>query len=173
MVCGYAASGLFCILLPAAAHLSAALGFICLCIVISVEMGANVCVVALATSTGRGAALCFNLALFNSIGNSGGFLGSVMLGVFLKKTCSFSAACIIMGVITILGGLLPLLVPQQSQKGAGHGSWSSSNGADMHRHSVTLELAPLQPSICPTQCIATKNPWVGSELTVQHDIAQQ
>jgi ACS family tartrate transporter-like MFS transporter len=63
---------------------------------------------ALATSAvgGRGAAA--GIALINSVGNVGGFVGPYLLGWVLDTMHSFAAGLVVIGAILIAGGALVL-----------------------------------------------------------------
>ena len=151
ITCGYGVSGLFCALLPVFDHLGLIPGFVCLTIVIVFCLSPNGCLLALASSSGQGPAMPFNLAVFNSIGNVAGFFGSLLLGVVVSRTCSYNAAYVIMGVVLMLGGLLALLVQDKGDKRRG------APGADLHGDAMAMELvqrgSPSRPPI-------PKAPWM-------------
>jgi MFS family permease len=65
----------------------------------------------LATSFVYGTGAAAGIALINSIGNIGGFVGPYGIGYLRDATDSFSAGLIAVGVVVILGGALVLVVP--------------------------------------------------------------
>ena len=66
----------------------------------------------LATSFVHGAGAAAGIALINSVGNIGGFVGPYGIGYLRDATNSFSAGLIAIGVIVVLGGALVLAVPR-------------------------------------------------------------
>jgi MFS transporter, ACS family, tartrate transporter len=67
----------------------------------------------LATSFVRGVGAAAGIALINSVGNIGGFVGPYGIGYLRDATNSFSAGLIAIGVIVVLGGALVLVVPDE------------------------------------------------------------
>jgi ACS family tartrate transporter-like MFS transporter len=67
----------------------------------------------LATSFVRGVGAAAGIALINSVGNIGGFVGPYGIGYLRDATNSFSAGLIAIGVIVVLGGALVLIVPDE------------------------------------------------------------
>lgn len=65
----------------------------------------------LATSFTQGAGAAAGIALINSVGNVGGFVGPYALGYLRDKTDSFSAGLMLIGLVVIAGGALVLAVP--------------------------------------------------------------
>ena len=65
----------------------------------------------LATSFVHGVGAAAGIALINSIGNVGGFVGPYGLGYLRDATGGFSAGLVAIGVIVMLGGALVLAVP--------------------------------------------------------------
>ena len=65
---------------------------------------------ALATSFLSGIGAAAGIALVNSVGNIGGFVGPNIIGYIRETTHSFSAGLVIVGVILACGGLLVLAV---------------------------------------------------------------
>ena len=65
----------------------------------------------LATSFVGGAGAAAGIALINSIGNVGGFVGPYLLGFLRTRTNSFGMGLILIGVTVIVGGMLVLAVP--------------------------------------------------------------
>ena len=66
----------------------------------------------LATSFVHGAGAAAGIALINSVGNIGGFVGPYGIGYLRDATNSFSAGLIAIGGIVMLGGALVLAVPR-------------------------------------------------------------
>ena len=69
----------------------------------------------LATSFVGGAGAAAGIALINSVGNIGGFVGPYLLGYVKDRTNSFSTGLILIGVVVIAGGLLVLTVPTERE----------------------------------------------------------
>ena len=65
---------------------------------------------ALATSAVGGMGAAAGIALINSVGNVGGFVGPYLLGWVLDTTHSFAAGLVAIGAILFAGGALVLLV---------------------------------------------------------------
>ena len=65
---------------------------------------------ALATSFLSGIGAAAGIALINSVGNIGGFVGPNIIGYIRETTHSFAAGLVIVGVILACGGLLVLAV---------------------------------------------------------------
>ena len=63
---------------------------------------------ALATSVVGGTGAAAGIALINSVGNVGGFVGPYLLGWVLDTTRSFTAGLVVIGAILIAGGALVL-----------------------------------------------------------------
>jgi ACS family tartrate transporter-like MFS transporter len=63
---------------------------------------------ALATSAVGGTGAAAGIALINSVGNVGGFVGPYLLGWVLDTTHSFTAGLVVIGSILIAGGALVL-----------------------------------------------------------------
>ena len=63
---------------------------------------------ALATSTMRGVGAAAAIALINSVGNTGGFVGPYLLGYIRDATGSFAAGLVSVGAILASGGVLVL-----------------------------------------------------------------
>ncbi len=70
----------------------------------------------LATSFVSGAGAAAGIALINSIGNVGGFVGPFGIGYLRDATNSYSAGLIAIGVIVLLGGALVLAVPDRERR---------------------------------------------------------
>jgi ACS family tartrate transporter-like MFS transporter len=66
----------------------------------------------LATSFVGGAGAAAGIALINSVGNVGGFVGPYLVGYLRDSTESYAAGLVTVGVIVILGGGLVLTVPE-------------------------------------------------------------
>jgi ACS family tartrate transporter-like MFS transporter len=66
----------------------------------------------LATSTMSGVGAAAGIALVNSVGNIGGFVGPTIVGFIREATHSFSAGLVAVGVVLAAGGLLVLAVNQ-------------------------------------------------------------
>jgi ACS family tartrate transporter-like MFS transporter len=64
----------------------------------------------LATSFVSGTAAAAGIALINSVGNIGGFVGPYLLGYIKDRTRSFGTGLILIGTTVIVGGILVLLV---------------------------------------------------------------
>jgi MFS transporter, ACS family, tartrate transporter len=64
----------------------------------------------LATSLMTGVGAAAGIALVNSVGNIGGFVGPNIIGVVREATHSFSAGLVVVGVVLAAGGLLVLAV---------------------------------------------------------------
>lgn len=65
----------------------------------------------LATSFLGGQGAAAGIALINSVGNVGGFVGPYGIGYLRDATSGFSAGLIAIGLIVIVGGLVALVVP--------------------------------------------------------------
>lgn len=70
----------------------------------------------LATSFVHGVGAAAGIALINSIGNVGGFVGPFGIGYLRDATNSYSAGLIAIGVIVLLGGALVLAVPDGQRR---------------------------------------------------------
>ena len=66
----------------------------------------------LATSTMSGVGAAAGIALVNSVGNIGGFVGPNIIGYVRDATHSFSAGLVAVGAVLAAGGLLVLAVNQ-------------------------------------------------------------
>lgn len=64
----------------------------------------------LATSQMSGVGAAAGIALVNSVGNIGGFVGPTIIGFVREATHSFSAGLVVVGVVLAAGGLLVLAV---------------------------------------------------------------
>jgi MFS family permease len=69
----------------------------------------------LATSFVHGAGAAAGIALINSVGNIGGFVGPYGIGYLRDATGGFAAGLIAIGVVVVLGGALVLSVPDPSR----------------------------------------------------------
>jgi ACS family tartrate transporter-like MFS transporter len=67
----------------------------------------------LATSFVHGVGAAAGIALINSIGNIGGFVGPFGIGYLYERTNGFSAGLMAIGVVVIAGGALVLAVPDR------------------------------------------------------------
>ncbi len=67
----------------------------------------------LATSVVGGIGAAAGIALVNSVGNVGGFVGPYMLGYVLDTTHSFAAGLVGIGAILAAGGVLLIVIPDQ------------------------------------------------------------
>lgn len=67
----------------------------------------------LATSFVHGAGAAAGIALINSVGNIGGFVGPYAIGYLRDRTDGFSAGLIAIGVLVVAGGGLSLFVPEK------------------------------------------------------------
>lgn len=65
---------------------------------------------ALATASLSGAAAAGGIALINSLGNTGGFVGPYLMGWFKQMTEGYSAGLIVVAGIALVGCGLVLLV---------------------------------------------------------------
>lgn len=70
----------------------------------------------LATSFVRGAGAAAGIALINSVGNIGGFVGPYAIGSLRDRTDGFSAGLVAIGILVIAGGALALVVPEGREK---------------------------------------------------------
>jgi MFS family permease len=70
----------------------------------------------LATSFVHGAGAAAGIALINSIGNVGGFVGPFGIGYLRDATGSFSSGLIAIGIVVIAGGALVLAVPEPARR---------------------------------------------------------
>lgn len=68
----------------------------------------------LATSFVGGAGAAAGIALINSAGNIGGFVGPYALGYLKDRTNSFAMGLMLIGTVVIVGGLLVLAVPEEA-----------------------------------------------------------
>ena len=68
----------------------------------------------LATSFVHGVGAAAGIALINSVGNIGGFIGPYGVGYLRDLTSGFSLGLIAIGVVVIAGGALVLLVPESN-----------------------------------------------------------
>lgn len=66
----------------------------------------------LATTFVHGAGAAAGIALINSVGNVGGFVGPYAIGYLRDATDGFAAGLIAIGAIVIIGGALVLIVPE-------------------------------------------------------------
>jgi D-galactonate transporter len=71
----------------------------------------------LATSLMSGIGAAAGIALVNSVGNIGGFVGPNIIGYVRETTHSFSAGLIVVGAVLALGGLLVLAVNPMNPRG--------------------------------------------------------
>jgi ACS family tartrate transporter-like MFS transporter len=69
----------------------------------------------LATSFVHGVGAAAGIALINSVGNIGGFVGPYGIGYLRDATDGFTAGLIAIGCVVIAGGALVLIVPDQNQ----------------------------------------------------------
>jgi ACS family tartrate transporter-like MFS transporter len=69
----------------------------------------------LATSFVHGSGAAAGIALINSVGNIGGFVGPYGIGYLRDTTNSFSSGLVAVGVTVILGGALVLAVPDRAR----------------------------------------------------------
>jgi ACS family tartrate transporter-like MFS transporter len=67
----------------------------------------------LATTFVHGVGAAAGIALINSVGNIGGFVGPFGIGYLYERTSGFSAGLTVIGVIVIGGGALVLTVPDR------------------------------------------------------------
>jgi MFS transporter, ACS family, tartrate transporter len=67
---------------------------------------------ALATVTARGAGAAAAIALINSVGNVGGFVGPYLLGAIHDATHSFAYGLLAIAALMLTGGALVLLMPE-------------------------------------------------------------
>jgi MFS family permease len=65
---------------------------------------------ALATSEVAGVGAAASIALVNSVGNTGGFLGPYLLGAINDATHSFAAALLTIAAMLVVGGALALRI---------------------------------------------------------------
>ena len=70
----------------------------------------------LATSFVHGAGAAAGIALINSVGNIGGFVGPYGIGYLRDATSGFAAGLIAIGVIMIAGGALVFTVPDRARR---------------------------------------------------------
>jgi ACS family tartrate transporter-like MFS transporter len=70
----------------------------------------------LATSFVHGTGAAAGIALINSVGNVGGFVGPYGIGYLRDATNSYAAGLIAIGVIVLLGGALVLVVPDGQRR---------------------------------------------------------
>ena len=68
----------------------------------------------LATSFVHGSGAAAGIALINSVGNIGGFVGPYGIGYLYDRTSGFSAGMLAIGLVVIAGGALVLTVPDRS-----------------------------------------------------------
>jgi ACS family tartrate transporter-like MFS transporter len=68
---------------------------------------------ALATGSMRGVGAAAAIALVNSVGNTGGFVGPYLLGAINDATHSFAAGLISIAVILVVGAALVLFIPEK------------------------------------------------------------
>src|SRR5262249_51815807 len=68
---------------------------------------------ALTTASMRGVGAAASIALVNSIGNTGGFVGPYLLGAINDATHSFAAGLWVIAAILALGGSVVLFVPEK------------------------------------------------------------
>ena len=66
----------------------------------------------LATSFVHGVGAAAGIALINSVGNIGGFIGPYGVGYLRDSTNGFTVGLIAIGCVVIAGGALVLLVPE-------------------------------------------------------------
>lgn len=67
----------------------------------------------IATSFVRGIGAAAGIAVINSIGNIGGFVGPNIIGYVSQRTSSLTAGMVVVGAILAAGGLLVLAVPDE------------------------------------------------------------
>lgn len=70
----------------------------------------------LATSFVSGEGAAAGIALINSVGNIGGFIGPYAIGALRDATGGFSAGLMAVGVVVIVGGALVLVVPASGRE---------------------------------------------------------
>jgi MFS transporter, ACS family, tartrate transporter len=70
----------------------------------------------IATSFVSGVGAAAGIALVNSVGNLGGFVGPYALGYIKDATQSFAPGLILIGAVMIAGGALVLLVPAETRR---------------------------------------------------------
>ena len=70
----------------------------------------------LATSFVQGAGAAAGIALINSVGNVGGFVGPYGIGYLRDTTSGYSAGLMGIGAVVLAGGALVLLVPDRSRR---------------------------------------------------------
>ena len=69
---------------------------------------------ALPTAFLSGTAAAGSLALINSVGNLGGFVAPYVIGLVKDATNSFTGGLLLMAATLLVGGILTLLVPNDS-----------------------------------------------------------
>src|SRR5207249_2202436 len=69
---------------------------------------------ALATRAARGIGAAAAIALINSVGNTGGFVGPYLLGAISSATQSFAAGLFVIAALMVSGGALVLLAPRET-----------------------------------------------------------
>jgi ACS family tartrate transporter-like MFS transporter len=69
---------------------------------------------ALGSVLARGAGAAAAIALVNSIGNVGGFLGPYLVGYLKDTTQSFSLGLVALGIFVAIGGAIVLSLPDES-----------------------------------------------------------
>ncbi|MEZ5288153.1 MAG: MFS transporter [Vicinamibacterales bacterium] len=70
----------------------------------------------LATSFVHGVGAAAGIALINSVGNIGGFVGPYLVGALREATGGFTAGLLVVGVIVLAGGVLVLAVPDRTRR---------------------------------------------------------
>jgi ACS family tartrate transporter-like MFS transporter len=70
----------------------------------------------LATSCASGTGAAAGIALINSVGNIGGFVGPYLLGYLKDLTASFTVGLVTIGAIVAVGGSLVLAVPDERRR---------------------------------------------------------
>ena len=73
---------------------------------------------ALATSTVRGVGAAASIALINSVGNTGGFVGPYLLGAINDATHSFAIGLLTIAAMMVAGASLVLMIRDSE-----HGNW--------------------------------------------------
>jgi sugar phosphate permease len=72
----------------------------------------------LATSFVAGSGAAAGIALINSVGNIGGFVGPYAIGALKDATAGFSTGLVAIGLVVVAGGALVLTVPDRAQSPA-------------------------------------------------------
>ncbi len=77
----------------------------------------------LGSSLVQGAGAAASIALVNSVGNIGGFVGPYLLGYIKDHTQSFAIGLIALGAIVAIGGALVLAIPAEGRPSGSEGSY--------------------------------------------------